>query len=123
MTYCSSSTSRSGEQSSYVNHRHSAGWNDANKGSPRALRARAGSRRGRRGRPVLRAPVLGAADRKRRNCPGVRCVLFEVPKVTMHEAVKILISLHSTTDVSANPTVTVTVTVIPNATKPPDYWG
>lgn len=73
-----------------MNRRHRVGWNYGNKGSRRALRARAGSRRGRRGCPILQAPVLGAADRKRRNCLGVRCVLFEVPEVTMHEAVEIL---------------------------------
>src|SRR5262245_10727239 len=47
---------------------------DGKTGSRRALRARAGSRRGRRGRPVLQEPVLGAADSERRNCPGVRGV-------------------------------------------------
>src|SRR5499433_3661839 len=52
---------------------------DGKTGSRRALRARAGSRRGRRGRPVLQEPVLGAADSERRNCPGVRGVLSEVP--------------------------------------------
>src|SRR5664279_2942665 len=35
------------------------------------------------GRPVLQAPFLAAADRKRRNCPGVRGVLFEVPEASM----------------------------------------
>ena len=35
---------------------------DARSGSRHALRARADSRRGRRGRPVLEEPVLGAAD-------------------------------------------------------------
>ena len=49
-------------------------------GSRRALRARADSRRGRRGRPVLQGPVLGAADGERRNCPGVRGVLSKVPE-------------------------------------------
>src|SRR5262249_5550337 len=53
---------------------------DGKTGSRRALRARAGSRRGRRGRPVLQEPVLGAADSERRNCPGVRGVLSAVPE-------------------------------------------
>src|SRR5215510_4933218 len=53
---------------------------DGKTGSHRALRARAGSRRGRCGRPVLQEPVLGAADSERRNCPGVRGVLSEVPE-------------------------------------------
>jgi hypothetical protein len=35
---------------------------DGETGSRRALRARAGSRRGQRGCPVLQEPVLGAAD-------------------------------------------------------------
>src|SRR5262245_46232477 len=48
---------------------------DGKTGSRRALRARAGSRRGRRGRPVLQEPVLGAADSERRNCPGGRGVV------------------------------------------------
>ena len=52
----------------------------------RALRARAGSRRGRRGRPVLQEPVLGTADGERRNCSGVLGVLFEVPKDSMSAA-------------------------------------
>jgi len=43
------------------------------------LSARAGSRRGRRGHPVLQEPVLGATDSERRNCPGIRRVRFEVP--------------------------------------------
>src|SRR6266567_3426307 len=54
--------------------------------SRRALRGRAGSRRGRRGRPVLQEPVLGAPDSKRRDCPGVRSVLFEVPEASMSAA-------------------------------------
>jgi len=52
---------------------------DGQTGCRRALRARAYSRRGRRGRPVLQEPVLGAADGERRNCLGVRGVLSEVP--------------------------------------------
>src|SRR5262249_30613749 len=56
---------------------------DGKTGSRRALRARAGSRRGRRGRPVVQEPVLGAANRERRNCPGVRGVLSEVPEASM----------------------------------------
>jgi len=40
-----------------------------------SLRARAGSRRGRRGHPVLQAPHPGAAASKCRDCPGVRGVL------------------------------------------------
>src|SRR5215472_11708561 len=59
---------------------------DGKTGSRRALRARAGSRRGRRGRPVLQEPVLGAADSERRNCPGVRGVLSEVPEASMSAA-------------------------------------
>ena len=55
-------------------------------GNRRALRARADSRRGRRGRPVLQGPVLGAADGERRNCPGVRGVLSEVPESSMSDA-------------------------------------
>src|SRR5262249_17791699 len=55
-------------------------------GSDLALRARADSRRGRRGRPVLEEPVLGAADSKRRNCPGVRGVLSEVPEASISAA-------------------------------------
>ena len=41
---------------------------DGKTDSRRALRSRAGSRRRRRGRPVLQAPVLGAADSERRDC-------------------------------------------------------
>src|SRR5262249_6771799 len=59
---------------------------DGKTGSHRALRARAGSRRGRCGRPVLQEPVLGAADSERRNCPGVRGVLSEVPEASMSAA-------------------------------------
>src|SRR5215813_9370316 len=59
---------------------------DGKTGSRRALRARAGSRRGRRGRLVLQEPVLGAADSERRNCPGVRGVLSEVPEASMSVA-------------------------------------
>src|SRR5215470_19356234 len=59
---------------------------DGKTGSRRALRARAGSRRGRRGRPVLQEPILGAADSERRNCPGVRGVLSEVPEASMSAA-------------------------------------
>jgi len=47
-------------------------------GSRRALRTRADSRRGRRGRPVLQGPVLAATDGERRNCLGVRGILSEV---------------------------------------------
>ena len=53
---------------------------DGKTGSHRPLRARAGSRRDRRGRPVLQEQVLGAADGERRNSPGVRGVLSEVPE-------------------------------------------
>ena len=60
--------------------------NDGKTGSRRALRARAGSRRGRRGPPVLQAPLLGAADRKCRDCPGVRRVRFEVPETSISAA-------------------------------------
>ena len=56
---------------------------DGKTGSHRALRARADSRRGRRGRPVFQEPVLGTADGGRRNSPGVRGVLSEVPEALM----------------------------------------
>ena len=59
---------------------------DGKTGSHRALRARAGSRCCRRGRPVLQEPVLGTADGERRNSHGVRGVLFEVPEVLMSAA-------------------------------------
>src|SRR5262245_47723607 len=59
---------------------------DGKTGGHRALRARAGSRRGRRGHPVLQEPVLGAADSERRNCPGIRGVLSEVPEASMSAA-------------------------------------
>src|SRR5262245_7285574 len=59
---------------------------DGKTGSHRALRARAGSRRCRRGRPVLQEPVLGTADGERRNSPGVRSVLSEVPEALMSAA-------------------------------------
>src|SRR5262249_40027900 len=59
---------------------------DGKTDSHRVLRARAGSRRGRRGRPVLQEPVLGTADGERRNCPGVRGVLSEVPEALMSAA-------------------------------------
>jgi len=59
---------------------------DAKTGSRRTLRARAGSRRGRRGRPVLQEPVLGAADGERRDRPGVRGVLLSVPEASMSAA-------------------------------------
>ena len=53
---------------------------DRKTGSHRALRARAGSRRARRGCPVLQEPVLGATDGKRRNSLSVLGVLSEVPE-------------------------------------------
>jgi len=53
-------------------------WSDGIKGSRRALRARAGSSRGRCGCPVLQAPVLAAADSEHRHRPGFRGFLFEV---------------------------------------------
>ena len=59
---------------------------DGKTGSRCALRARDGSRCGRRGRPVLQEPVLGAADSKRRNCHGVRGILSEVPEASMSAA-------------------------------------
>jgi hypothetical protein len=59
---------------------------DGKTGSRRVLRALARSRRGRRGRPVFQEPVLGAANSKRRNCPGVRGVLFEVLEASMSAA-------------------------------------
>jgi len=65
---------------------HEVERKDGKTGSRRALRARAGSRRGRRGRPVLQEPVLGAADNERRNCPGVRGVLSQVPEASMSAA-------------------------------------
>ena len=52
----------------------------------RALRACAGSRRGRRGRPVLQEPVLGAADGERWDRPDVLGVLSEVPETSMSVA-------------------------------------
>src|SRR5580658_4796124 len=57
--------------------------------SRRALRARAGSRCGRRGRPVLQEPVLGAADGERRNRPGVLGFLLEVREAPMSAAAAI----------------------------------
>ena len=53
---------------------------DGRSDSRRALRARAGSRRGRRGLPVPQEPVLGAADSERRNCPSVLGVLSDLPE-------------------------------------------
>jgi len=58
---------------------------DGRSGSRRALRARADSRRGRRGRPVLQQPVLGAADSERRNCSRVLGVLSDVPEAISHQ--------------------------------------
>ena len=52
--------------------------------SRRNLRSCDGGRRDRRGRPVLQEPVLGAADSERRNCPGVRGVLSEVPEASVN---------------------------------------
>ena len=60
--------------------------NDGKTGSRPALRARAGSGRGRRRRPVLQAPILGTADSERRNRPGVRGVRLEVPEASMRYA-------------------------------------
>ena len=57
---------------------------DGRSGSRCALRARTGSRRGRRGRPVLQEPVLGAADSEHRNCTRVLGVLSEVPEPISH---------------------------------------
>src|SRR5262249_4279426 len=48
--------------------------------SYRALRARVGGRRNRRGCPVLQESVVGAADGERRNSPGILGVLSEVPE-------------------------------------------
>src|SRR5215831_14943291 len=70
----------------WITPQHEVERKDGKTGSRRALRARAGSRRGRRGRPVLQEPVLGAADSERRNCPGVRGVLSEVPDASMSAA-------------------------------------
>ena len=57
---------------------------DARSGSRHALRARADSRRGRRGRPVLLEPVLGAADSEHRNCSRVLGVLSDIPEAISH---------------------------------------
>ena len=57
---------------------------DGRSGSRRALRARAGSRRGRRGPPVLQEPVLGAADSELRNRSRVLGVLSEIPAAISH---------------------------------------
>src|SRR5665811_422270 len=62
------------------------GRNHGKAGSDRALRARDGSRRGWRGRPVLQGPLLGAADGQRRDRPGVRGVLFQVPEAFVSAA-------------------------------------
>ena len=59
---------------------------DGKTGSRRALRARDGSRRGRRGCPVLQEPVLGAAACEHRNRRGIRGVLSEVPEASMSAA-------------------------------------
>ena len=53
-------------------------------GGHRVLRARAGSRRGRRGCPVLQEPVLGAADGERSS--GVLGVLSAVPEPSVSGA-------------------------------------
>src|SRR5579875_1458280 len=58
----------------------------AKTGSRRAVPARAGGLRGRRGHPVLQPPLLGAVDGERRNRPGIRGVLFEVPEVSTSAA-------------------------------------
>src|SRR5215469_6474297 len=65
---------------------HRVERNDGKTGSRRALRACAGSRRGRCGHPVLQAPVLGTADSEHRDCTGVRGVLFQVPEASMSAA-------------------------------------
>ena len=52
----------------------------------RALRARDDSRRGRRGPPVLQAPVLGAGDGQRRDRAGVRGVLPAVAEASVIRA-------------------------------------
>ena len=57
---------------------------DGRSDSRRALRARAGSRRGRRGPPVLQEPVLGAADSELRNRSRVLGVLSEIPAAISH---------------------------------------
>src|SRR5262249_7715132 len=59
---------------------------DGKTGSRRALRARAGWGRARSGSALLQGPVLGEADSERRNCPGVRGVLSEVPDASMSAA-------------------------------------
>ena len=62
---------------------------DGRSGSRRALRARAGSRRGRRGPPILQEPVLGAADSERRNRSRVLGVLYEVSAAISHQALQL----------------------------------
>ena len=59
---------------------------DGKTGSRRALRARADRCRGRHGRPVLQASLVGTANSKRRNCAGVRGLLLEVPEASMSAA-------------------------------------
>ena len=59
------------------------GRNDGKTDSRRALRACAGSRRSRRGRPDLQESILGAADGEHRGSPGVLGVLSEVPETSM----------------------------------------
>ena len=65
---------------------HALERKDGKTGSRCVLRARAGSRRGQRGRPVFKEPVLGAADGERRDRPGVRGVLLAVPEASMSAA-------------------------------------
>src|SRR5664279_5122037 len=62
------------------------GRNHGKAGIYRALRAHDGSHRGWRGRPVLPGPLLGAADGQRRDRPGVRGVLFQVPEAFLSAA-------------------------------------
>ena len=69
---------------------------DEKTGSRRAVRPRTGSRRGRRGHRVLHAPVLGAANSKRRNCRGIRGVVFEVPETSMGVAARTGVNGHQT---------------------------
>src|SRR4051795_7759713 len=78
-----------GRRSSYrIDHidegdRYAVARKGGKPGCRRALRARDGGRRGRRRRPVLQAPVLGAPDSERRDRPGVRGVLLAVAEASV----------------------------------------
>src|SRR5215469_16954725 len=63
-----------------VEHRRGkTGWH-------RALRGRTGGRHSLRGCLVPQAPALVAADNQRRDCPGVRGDLFQVPERSAEQA-------------------------------------